>query len=104
MILSAFSKYLQKHDSEIIENKTSAVKLLCDWVRLVVHKNPKQHVDKIVHAEIMLAENTGGDFLITGKSESGRVLVKALYNFAMSYENYLMSRWLADKKADDFNS
>jgi hypothetical protein len=102
MILKEFSKYLQEHNDQIVANETTATKLLCDWVKFVVFKNPKNHADKIVHAEIMLAQNKTGDFLIAGKSESGRVLISALYNFALSYENFLMSRWLADKKAGDF--
>ena len=103
MILSAFSKYLQKFDDEIISNKTSAVKVLCDWIKFVINKTPKNHVDKIVHKELLLAQNSQGDFVIVGKSESGRVLANALYKYALSYENFLMSRWLADKKSNDFN-
>ena len=102
MILKAFSVYLQSHKDEIINNKTTATKLLCDWIKLVINKNPKNHADKIVHREIMLAQNKAGDFLIVGKSDSGRVLVKALYNYALSYEHYLLSRWLTDKSPDDF--
>lgn len=102
MILKAFSIYLQKHKEEIINSRITATKLLCNWIRLVINKNPKNHVDKIVHKEIMLAENKVGDFLITGKSESGRVLVKALYNYALSYEHYLLSKWLNDKLPEDF--
>ncbi len=102
MILTAFSKYLQEHNEELIQNKTTATKLLCEWIKAVVYKNPKNNVDKIVHREIMLAENSTGDFLIVAKSESGRVLVNALNNFALSYENYLMSKWLADKKPHHF--
>jgi len=104
MILEEFSKYLQEHNEAIAGGSTTAVKLLCEWVRQVIYKNPKGHVDKIVHTEIMLAENNEGEFLIVGKSESGRVLVNALYNFALSYENYLMSKWLADKKPGDFKN
>ena len=102
MILTAFSKYLQEHNEELIQNKTTATKLLCEWIKAVVYKNPKNNVDKIVHREIMLAENSTGDFLIVAKSESGRVLVNALNNFALSYENYLMSKWLVDKKPHHF--
>ena len=69
---------------------------------MVIYKNPKNNVDKIVHKEIMLAENSNGDFLIVAKSESGRTLINALNNFALSYENYLMSKWLADKKPHHF--
>jgi hypothetical protein len=49
-----------------------------------------------------LAQNEQNDFFIVGRSQSGRVLVNALYNFALSYENYLMSRWLENKKSTDF--
>lgn len=102
MILKEFSTYIQSRKNEIIEGKTTATKILCDWIKLVITKNPKGHVDKIVHTEIMLAENKTGDFFITAKSESGRSLVKALYNFALSYEHYVMQKWLDDKRADDF--
>ena len=103
MILAEFSKYLQSRKQEIIDGKTSATKILCDWVRLVIYKNPKNHVDKIIHKELLFAENFLGDFLIVGKSDSGRVLANALYNYAQSYEHYIMSRWLQDKNPMDFN-
>lgn len=102
MIIKEFSKYLQERNDKLVANDTTATKLLCEWIQYVIYKNPKNHVDKIVHREIMLADNKSGDFLIVGKSESGRVLVNALYNFALSYENYIMSKWLVDKKASDF--
>lgn len=103
MILREFSKYLQERNDELISNKTACNKLLCEWIKLVINKNPKNHIDKIIHREIMLAENPLGDFFIVGKSESGRVLVNALYNFALSYEHYIMSKWLLDKKPEDFS-
>ncbi len=102
MILQEFSKYLQSKNDEILSGKITAVKILCDWIKYVIYKNPKNNVDKIVHKEIMLAQNKSGDFLITGKSESGRILVKALYNYALSYEHYIMSKWLENKTPDDF--
>lgn len=102
MILKEFSKYIQNRTQDIINNKTTSTKLLCEWIAYVINKNPKNHVDKIVHKEIMLAQNKSGDFLIVGKSESGRTLVNALYNYAQSYEHYIMSKWLEDKKPDDF--
>ena len=104
MILSEFSKYLQSRNNDITSGQSTGTQILCDWIKLVIYKNPKNNVDKIVHREIMLAENKSGDFLIVGKSESGRVLVNALYNFALSYEHYIMSKWLEDKKPEDFNN
>ena len=102
MILNEFSKYIQSKNADMIENKATGTKILCDWIELVINKNPKNHVDKIVHKEIMLAKNKSGDFVIVGKSESGRVLVNALYNYALSYEQYILNKWLEDKKAGDF--
>lgn len=102
MILNEFSKYIQSRNADMIENKATGTKILCDWIELVINKNPKNHVDKIVHKEIMLAKNKSGDFVIIGKSESGRVLVNALYNYALSYEQYILNKWLEDKKAGDF--
>lgn len=104
MILNEFSKYIQSKNEYITSGKSTGTKILCDWIKIVINKNPKNHVDKIVHKEIMLAENKSGDFLIVGKSESGRTLVNALYNYALSYEHYIMSKWLENKKPQDFNS
>ncbi|CDE45294.1 unknown [Clostridium sp. CAG:768] len=104
MILNEFSKYIQSKNEDITSGKSTGTKILCDWIKIVINKNPKNHVDKIVHKEIMLAENKSGDFLIVGKSESGRTLVNALYNYALSYEHYIMSKWLKNKKPQDFNS
>lgn len=102
MILKEFAVYLQSHNEDLTSNKTTATKLLCEWIKLVINKTPKNHADKIVHREIMFAQNQTGDFFIVGKSESGRVLVNALYNYALSYEHYVMSRWLQDKNPHDF--
>lgn len=104
MILNEFSKYIQSKNEDITSGKSTGTKILCDWIKIVINKNPKNHVDKIVHKEIMLAENKSGDFLIVGKSESGRTLVNALYNYALSYEHYIMSKWLENQKPNDFNS
>jgi len=103
MILKEFSTYIQSQKEDITNGKTSATKILCDWIKLVITKNPKGHVDKIIHTEILLAENEIGDYFIVGKSESGRVLVNALYNFALSYEHYVMQQWLNNKTPKDFS-
>ena len=103
MILAEFAKYIQSRNNDIISNKSTGTKILCYWIKLVIYKNPKNNIDKIVHKEIMLADNPSGDFLIVGKSESGRVLVRALYNYALSYEHYIMSKWLENKNPDDFS-
>lgn len=102
MILKEFSTYIQNRKEDITSGETTATKILCDWIKFVITKNPKGHVDKIVHTEIMLAENEIGDYFIVGKSESGRVLVNALYNFALSYEHYVMQQWINNQKPQNF--
>ncbi len=94
MILSEFSKYLQQHNDEILTRRTTPLKLLHLWLFDVINKNPKSHAEKIVHKEILYAQNDNGDYVIIGKSDSGRKLVTALINFAKSYENYNHAKWI----------
>lgn len=101
MILNEFSKFLQEKEEDIIKNN-SCTKLLGEWIKTVLEKHPKTNVEKIIHSEITLAKNKVGDYLLIAKSESGRVLTNALYNFALSYEQHVMRKWLTDKKANDF--
>ena len=103
MILTEFSKYLQCNKDKIINNETTSTKLLCKWVAKIISRNPKTNVEKIIHKELLLAKNSSNDFLIVAKSESGRILLKALKNFVLSYENYLMSTWISDKRPKHFN-
>ena len=56
MILTAFSKYLQEHNEDLIQCKTTTKKLLCEWIKFVTYKNPKTNVEKIVHKEIMFCK------------------------------------------------
>lgn len=102
MIITEFSKYLQEYNQEIIDNKKTCVILLGAWIKSVLERKPKTNVEKIIHHEISLAKNKAEDYLLVAKSESGRTLTNALYNFALSYEQHVMSKWLQNKKASDF--
>lgn len=94
MIISEFAKYLQEHNDDLLTHKTTPLKLLHKWLKTVINKNPKTNIDKIVHKEILYCENENRDYLIVGKSDSGRVLVSALIKFAKSYENYNHAKWI----------
>lgn len=94
MIISEFAKFLQQHDEELLTRKTTPLKLLHVWLKSVINKNPKNNVDKIVHKEILYCENLNGDYLMVGKSDSGRVLVSSLIKFAQSYDNYNHAKWV----------
>ncbi len=93
MILGELAKYLQLHNEELMMRKTTTLELLHDWLRIAIMKNPKTHIDKIIHREILFCENSNGDYLFLGKSDSGRVLVSALIEFAKSYNTYINSKW-----------
>ena len=101
MILNEFAKYLQENEQEIIDKK-SCLSLLGNWIKSILDKKPKTNVEKIIHTEITLAKNKVGDYLLVAKSESGRTLTNALYNFALSYEQHVLNKWLQDKKPSDF--
>ncbi len=94
MILAEFSKYIQKHNDELMTHKTTPLNLLHEWLYAVINKNPKNNVEKIVHKEILYCQNNNGDYLIVGKSDSGRKLVTSLINFANSYKNYNHAKWI----------
>lgn len=101
MILEEFAKFLQSKEQEIIEKK-SCTSLLAQWVKSVLERKPKTNVDKIIHTEIAIAKNKVGDYLLVAKSESGRALTNSLYNFALSYEQHVLKKWLQDKNPSDF--
>ena len=101
MILAEFAKFLQLNDEEIIKNK-STCHLLCNWVTEILERKPKNNIEKIIHAEIACAKNECGEFLLVAKSPSGQKLTNALYNFALSYEQHIMRKWLENKTSSDF--
>lgn len=94
MILAEFAKFLQLHNEDLLSHKTTPIELLQKWLYKLILKNPKSNIEKIIHKEILYAQNDNGDYVIIGKSDSGRKLVTALINFAKSYENYNHVKWL----------
>lgn len=103
MILTEFSKFLQENEQEIVEKK-SCTSLLGHWIKSILDKKPKTNVEKIIHTEISIATNKVGDYLLVAKSESGRTLTNSLYNFALSYEQHVLKKWLQDKQPTDFKN
>ena len=101
MIIAQFAKFLQRHDKEIVKKK-STCSLLCAWIMAILEKHPKTNVEKIIHTEIACAKNSQGEFFLIARSKSGQKLMNSLYNFALSYEQHLMRKWLSDKQPRDF--
>ena len=94
MILAHYAKFLQSYNEDLLLKKTTPLKLLPVWLETIIYKTPKNNVEKIINKEILYCKNGQGDYAIIGKSDSGRVLVNALINFAQSYDNYTHSKWL----------
>lgn len=101
MILKEFSQYLQNNISETGDRNYLAC--LFDWIKMKKQSPILSNVDKIIHAEIYIAKNKFSDYLLIGKSPTGRKLVDVLYRFTTSFEQQEMARFLHDKKPKDFN-
>ncbi len=98
MILKEFSDFLKNNEQK------PSVSLLYAWLKIKIESPAKSNVDRILQKEIYIAKNKAGNFLFIGKSPSGRNLMESLYNFALSFEQQKMARWLHDKKANDFKN
>lgn len=98
MILKEFSKYLQENKEK------SSVVLLNEWITERLQKPSLNKVDIILKTELYFLKNNNNKTLIIAKSETGRTLLNALYNFALSFEQYKLAKFLHDKKSNDFTN
>ena len=96
MILKEFSKYLQENKDK------NSVNLLNEWIIERLQRPSLDKVDNILKAELYFAKNNNDKTHIIAKSESGRTLLNALYNFSLSFEQYKLAKFLHDKKSTDF--
>ena len=97
MIIKNFSEYLLKNYNG--ERKT--VELLSIWIKEKIENPPKTLVDKVIQKEIYLAKNKKGEFFLIGKSDSGRILINALFNFALSFEQQDYARKIHNLKSSN---
>ncbi len=98
MILKEFSKYLRENEDK------SSVLLLNKWIMERLQKPSLNKVDIILKTELYFLKNNNNKTLIIAKSETGRILLNALYNFALSFEQYKLAKFLHDKKSNDFTN
>ena len=98
MILKEFSKYLQENKDK------NSVHLLNEWIIKCLQRPSLNKVDNILKAELYFLKNSNNKTLIIAKSDSGRTLINALYNFALSFEQYKLAKFLHDKKSTDFKN
>ena len=98
MIIKEFSDFLKENEDK------SSVSLLFVWLKIKIESPAKTNVDKIIQKEIYIAKNKAGNSFFIGKSPSGRKLMQSLYNFALSFEQQKMSRWIHNQKANNFKN
>ena len=98
MILKEFSKYLLSQEGG------SALKHLNVWLIGHINNPNLTKVNKVIQKEITFAKNAHGNFLLIGKSSSGRRLLESLYNFACAFENQEHARFIHNLKPKDFEN
>ncbi len=85
MIISEFAQFLKINNSDKIK---PGISKLNEWLILKFTSPCITNIDKIIHKEIYCATNKIGCFFFIAKSESGRLLLEALYKFCEYYDNY----------------
>jgi hypothetical protein len=101
MILEAFAETLK---AQFLQ-RGSAIHVLQQWLLWhLKHPTPttEDKVRDVLLAEIELTLETPV-LLFQGKSPSGDILLKSLYEYCLSYEDWQYRRWLHEVKASDFS-
>lgn len=115
VILEAFAEYLHAADP-----KTPATEILARWLWERLSIPPECNVDRVLHCEISIGlaprdRRTGEKratsnkscrttptYVFKGSSDSGKKLLKSLYEYCLSYEQQKWSRFVHNLKASDF--
>ncbi|HEY9785773.1 MAG TPA: hypothetical protein V6D17_10255 [Candidatus Obscuribacterales bacterium] len=113
MILEAFADYLR-----IADPKKPAVDVLAQWLKERLSSPAITNVDRVLHCEISVAPAKssfhgfktsfvaaidGQSLIFKGSSQSGRRLLKSLYEYCQSYDQQKWARFVHNLKASDFN-
>ena len=100
MIIKDFSEFLLAN----YNGQKKTVELLSVWIKEKIENPPKNLVDKVIQKEIYLAKNKKGEFFLIGKSDSGRILINALFNFALSFEQQDYARKIHELKSSNIKN
>ena len=96
MIIKAFANALH------LQENVEPCEFLQIWLKKILSKAPQDHVENVIHTEFFLQKTSDDTIIVASNSKTGQNLLKSLYNFCLSYENFLFARWLHKKKANDF--
>jgi hypothetical protein len=111
MILEAFAPILKAHWQP---NHQSAIHILQAWLlrallnplpprQAAVIETPADWVPYVLQAEIELTASSP-ILLFQGKTPSGDVLLKSLYEYCLAYEDWQYRRWLHGVQPADFSA
>jgi hypothetical protein len=110
MILEAFARYLHNSCQE-----TDATQVLGRWLWERLTLPPETLEDKILRSELNVDIEDMDDlsgpytaynnahYIFSAHSDSGKRLLKVLYEYASGYEQQKWSRFVHGVKASDFN-
>ena len=96
MIIKAFADALH------LEGNVDPCKFLQVWLKKILSKTPQNHVENVIHTEFFLQKTAEDMTIVASNSKTGQNLLQSLYNFCLSYENFLFARWLHKKNVNDF--
>ena len=97
MIIKAFAEALQETGNK------EPCEFLQIWIKEILQKPPANHVENVIHTEFFLQTTQEGITIVASDSKTGKDLLQSLYNFCLSYENFLFARWLHKKSSNDFD-
>ena len=97
MIIKAFAEALH------LEKNIEPCEFLQIWLKKILSKKPENHVENVIHTEFFMQKTSNDVTIVASDSTTGRNLLQSLYNFCLSYENFLFARWLHKKSVNDFN-
>ncbi len=96
MILKAFAQELNS------QKNVEPCTFLQKWLKKILLKKPQNHVENVIHTEFFLQKTSDDTTIVASNSTTGQNLMQSLYNFCLSYENFLFARWLHKKTVNDF--
>lgn len=97
MIIKAFAEALQ------LEKDAEPCAFLQIWLKKILSKKPTNHVENVIHTEFFIQRTADNITIVASNSPTGQKLMQSLYNFCLSYENFLFAKWLHKKSSNDFN-
>lgn len=113
LILEAFAEYLHGADPRM-----PATDVLAQWLWKRLSAPPITNVDRVLHCEMaicqvpeskkgavsldMIGEKKAVTYVFRGTSDSGKRLLRSLYEYCQSYDQQRWARWVHNLKASDF--